>query len=122
MSDMRLPMSLTKCSPSAPQTPNDSTAIGTNSTDGVMSAYLVILFNSAAVAACPASALVDAIWEIAKVSGHVTSHAMQRPLRHGMVVTPSGRLLASAHSPFGSNVDGTPALLSALLMASFSNL
>src|SRR6266536_4245486 len=98
------------------------TAIGTNSTDGVMSEYLLIFFNSAAVAACPASALVDATWEIAKVSGHVSSHATHRPFRHGMVVTPSGRLLESAHSPFGSKVDGTPALLSAVLIASLSNL
>ena len=47
------------------------------------------------------------MWDGAKESQQVTSHARAGPLAHGVMVRPSGLLPSLRHKPRGSKVAGT---------------
>src|SRR5277367_6840317 len=83
-------------------------------------AYLATFFLAADSAAAPASTLVPGRWEVASVSGAVTSHVRHLPLRQGMRVQPSGLLPSSRRRPEGSLFDGRPALIKARWTRSLS--
>ena len=80
--DMRLPIFLTKSNPSELYTPLVSIARGTNSCVCDRAAYFCFLSVAACSAAAPGRQKVDAMCEVANVSGTVTSHVRHRPLAH----------------------------------------
>ena len=65
-------------------------------------AYFEKLVASDCSATTPALPADACTCEGARVSGTVTSHAMQRPLAHGTIVTPSGRFPSVRVRPVGS--------------------
>ena len=64
---------------------------------------------AAASVAEPAQEDVMLKYEAATVSVTVTSHAAQRPFRHGMSVRPSGRFPSVLRRPCGFLMAGNPA-------------
>ena len=97
----------------SPHTPDVSLTKGTKSTPAMMSAYLAFLFSSAADAADPASVMLARTYDVAKVLGHVASHARHWPLFHGICITPSGRFPPLVHNECGSRVAKVPVLMKA---------
>jgi len=76
-----------------------------------MLAYLSSFLLAAASAAEPAQADVAFRYEAATLSVTVTSQVAQRPSFHGVSVRPSGRLPSALKKPFGSLIEGNPALV-----------
>src|SRR5664279_2043744 len=103
--EIRFPASLMKAKACEFQQPDDSTAIGTNMCERIKSAYLVFLSMAALSAAAPACWAVESIYDVAKVSEIVTSQTRPRPLDHGTIVAPSGRLPSDLVNPTGSFTD-----------------
>ena len=69
--------------------------------------YFEILRSEASLAAAPLTADVLARWELARVSGIVTSQVIDLPRCHGISVQPSTRLsLPSRVKPLGSFCEG----------------
>src|SRR6266536_833156 len=114
-----LPTSDMRLQPSGPHAPAVSTAIGTKVTPAPRPMYLALLATSASVAADPAASEEAWRWEGANVSGHVTSQAIQRPLAHGIRVTPSGLFPSCLRRPVGSLDAGIEAARSDLANRSF---
>ena len=111
----RPPSSVKKLTPSAFIGPRVSIAMATKSSDCLTPVYFVIFLSEASSAAAPLTADVLGKCEGAKVSGTVTSHAMDLPRCHGMSVHPSTRYsLPSRFNPLGSFFDGILAFTSAL--------
>jgi len=79
--------------------------------------YLASLVLATLSAAAPAMVAVSVSYELAYVSGTVTSHARGFPLAEVSSVTPSGRLPLSRVRPTGSFIAGTCALLNARLFS-----
>ena len=112
-SEVRLPNSCRKFSPSTLCGPSVSTATATTWCVGVRSAYFCSFPTEACAAAAPAVTLVDGRCDIANVSGVVASQARHLPLAQGMRVTPSGLRLLPTIKPVGSLVEATSALINA---------
>ena len=69
-----------------------------------MVSYLVFLSHSAKAATAPASDVACISYDVANVSGHVTSQTSERPDFQGAIVTPSGRLPSECDRPAGSKI------------------
>ena len=103
----RLPISLKKINPSSFIGPRDSTAMATKSYLCLTPVYFEILQSEASSAATPLTADVLGRWELARVSGIVTSQGIDLPRCHGISVQPSNRLsLPSRVKPLGYFCDG----------------
>ena len=104
----RLPISLKNIDPSSFIGPKDSTAMATKSYLCLTPVYFEILRSEASSAAAPLTADVLGRWELARVSGIVTSQVMDFPRCHGISVQPSTRLaLPSRVKPLGSFCEGS---------------
>ena len=64
---------------SGPKTPDVSIAMGQDKCVHAMVSYLVIFFCSAKATTAPASDVACSLYEVANVSGHVTSQTSGRP-------------------------------------------
>ena len=108
--DMRLPRALRNVKPLPLIGPSVSKANGTKSCVVVSCEYLIIFIDAALSAAEPAETEEREMYEVAKVSQTVTSHARGLPEDHGIWVAPSGRLPSARNKPGGSLTEGIPAL------------
>src|ERR1043165_6258314 len=81
--------------------------------------YLSFFLVDANSAAAPADADVNRRYDGATVSITVASQTSPRPLRHGISVSPSGRLPSVLDSPGGSLMFGNPARVRLRLTRSF---
>ena len=112
----RPPSSVKKLTPSAFIGPRVSIAMATKSRDCLTPVYLAIFFKRG-IFRGSATITADVLGkcEGAKVSGTVTSHAMDLPRCHGMSVHPSTRFsLPLRFNPLGSFFDSILAFTSAL--------
>ena len=118
----RLPIFLTKSNTSELNTPLASIARGTNSCVCDRAAYFCFFGVAACSAAAPGRYKVDALCEVANVSGTVTSHVRHCPLAHGSNTKSSGRFPSDRRRPVGSLVDLTPAVFNARHIVSLKRL
>ena len=118
--DKRRPKQAKNLSPSSLIGPKVSIATGQNKYVRLSSWYLSF-FNFAALSdAAPATKLVSAKCEWARVPGTVASQARHFLSSQLTKVQPSGRPSPERMRPTGSLVEGMPALTKALWIASFS--
>ena len=104
--NIRLPKSLTKLRVLGPSPPNVSTATDRKKCVCDMAEYLLIFRDSASSATHGPGVAAWVENEAARRCTQVKSHAMGRPKRQGIMVTPSGLLLTSQNITAGSNSTG----------------
>ena len=77
----------------------------------IFSRILAVFFHSAKAATAPVSDVACSSYEVAKMSGHVTSQTSGRPDFHGAIMTPSGHLPSERDRSAGSKIDGIRATI-----------
>ena len=118
-SEILFPISWSTILVDGPNTPEVSTATGSNLYLLIRSGYLVLLAFSALEAAEPTPTADPFTTLSPKVFTHVASQQRALPRLKGKVVIPSGLFPSPRSSPTGSNSVGIPADLNARLIMSF---
>ena len=108
LASILVPKSFKKLIALAPHDPAVSQATGTKWYLFSNSAYFLSFSFSASSAAAAPFKYVWLIFDAAKVSLQVKSHINERPLAHGQIESPSGRLPSALQRPVGSKMDGIP--------------